>query len=426
MQIVLDESRTDAIVVTWGQTIFWSPVQRDTTVRIAGQALTYAADVSAWVWQVPRQVGWLGLEVLDADGAVVKTIMVEITASGAYQQRYMRWSNALAAYDTRLLDPASHIVYSSLDRARVAQAWAGLGMQAMLRAVLAFWQRSAHQVRPWDGSSLATPRWDRIGVSAEPPGLVAEVSTPYFLTAPQQQRVLTALAVVVSICHDATERQICQDIHKHMTLPVPLPSRWAMEALMDWAETIHALPLTATVPVIPSATMDVALLYERWVWLQTMLLVQSPQAVAACLVAALDRGHPSSIALNEQVWCGYQHRISPGEPALGLWSRDYRVAIPDVLLGCTDAAGELRVLCVDAKFRMQAGLPSANAVNDVTAYMARVGVGRHAPDAVVLVHAGLGWGRHASGLWMIDDSEVAWQHWRTWVQQWLHGDDSAR
>lgn len=70
-------------------------------------------------------------------------------------------------------------------------------------------------------------------------------------------------------------------------------------------------------------------------------------------------------------------------------------------------------------------MPSASAVNDVTAYMVRVGVGRHTPDAVVLVHAGLGWGRYASGLWMIDDSDVAWRQWRTWVQQWLSGGDST-
>lgn len=425
IHIVLDESRTDAIVVAWGQTVFWSVVTPNMSVRIAGQALVYAADVSAWVWQVPRQVGLLVLEVIHADGMVAMTAMIEITAVAAYHDAYTKWSNAVAAYDSRLLEPAGHVLYRGLDRARVAQAWSGLGIHAMLRAVLALWQRSAHQERAWDGSALAIPRWDRLGVYAEPPGFVASEPTPHLLSAPQHQRVSTALDLVVPICVDATERQLCRDIRQHITLPVPLPSSWAIGALVNWADTMHAVPMTATVPVIPAAAMDVALLYERWVWLQTMLCVAPPEAVGACLVEALDHGHSSHIRLSDHVWCGYQHRISPGAPAHGLWARDYRVAIPDVVLGLTSAAGESRVICVDAKFRMQAGMPSASAVNDVTAYMARVGVGRHTPDAVVLVHAGLGWGRYASGLWMIDDSDVAWRQWRTWVQQWLSGGDST-
>jgi len=137
------------------------------------------------------------------------------------------------------------------------------------------------------------------------------------------------------------------------------------------------------------------------------------------LCSALDTASTARIELGAHVWCGYQPRIAPDAHGRELWSRDDRLAIPDVVVACHDAHQGWRAVVFDAKYSMVHQQPTGQARNDVSAYRVRIGVGDRVPDWAALIHPGTQQATHVSGLHVYGTQHAPWSEITATIHAWI-------
>jgi hypothetical protein len=107
--------------------------------------------------------------------------------------------------------------------------------------------------------------------------------------------------------------------------------------------------------------------------------------------------------------------------ALTGWSRDGRVAVPDVMLWQTYEESRCRALIIDAKCSLGVRTPDTTALNEVTAYLRRIGVGSDDPDGAVLVYPGDVAEQWPSGLTVVGTNGITSEVLSSVVHNWVNG-----
>jgi hypothetical protein len=408
-----DDAPTTA-VVAHGQTVFIDAPAHIQEIMIGGQVLRYDDVQSWWIWPVPRRMGRLWLI---ADDVPVTTI--EIVSHTAYQEATTAWYRCLHDIDPRLTQPSRYWQPSGIRRADLEDEFAGATVSEILQRVLHIYD-DAHgaSLEPWYGDLRRLPRLDRRGVHTSAGGFLVSSEPQQSVPPALQRSLLQALTLLRSLC-DTGESARCAQVMACVQQRVTVRSVWQLHLLTDWAQRILALVVSHEPGSIEQPYPDLALLYERWVWAHVLECVVGHTAFPDLMRTALDTATTARIAVNAHVWCGYQPRIAPGAHGRALWSRDDRLAIPDVLIACHDAHQGWRAVVFDAKYSMGHQQPTGQARNDVSAYRVRIGVGDRVPDWAALIHPGDQQAQYASGLHVYGTQSDSWDEIATTIQTWL-------
>ncbi|MFN5060385.1 MAG: hypothetical protein ACK5GU_10745 [Chloroflexota bacterium] len=365
--------------------------ERAHTLSIDGVLLQrVSGSTTMWQWHTHRRVGHHVMVIeRDDDVQVVAIECVDSSAHGAFVRAL---SDGLFAIDARLC--LGHSAWQTVGiQLSLFESLIGMTCEAFLRTILRLMHSSAPQaLHEWQGETPAQLRVDRVVLrdstivpfthkSAEPRNKHASISL--------LRQVIDGIAQSADYPH----LELINMIRQRLLSPITVHTE--LTELIERAN--HALTLCrrSNLHGDMRQTADVALLYERWVW----IVVLRALGCDATQIPHLINGNREYLS-DAGIMCAYQRRLAPTEAMTG-WSRDGRVAVPDVMLWQVCDATRCRSLIIDAKCALGRDAPDAVALNDVTAYMRRVGVGREDPDAAVLVHPGTVGQRWPSGLILI-------------------------
>lgn len=379
------------------------------SVMINGVLLTsVAAEKYLWVWHTQRRVGRHLLAI--TRGTHMQIVMVECIADTAYQDVVMLLREQLAAIDERLCMGQSawhttgihHAVFTSL---------LGMSVETLLQDIWRYLQAPpAQTLQEWQGDSHTQLRIDRIVMHDA-------TLVPLAYQAHTQQRRHEAIALLLQVLQaleqDADYHVVALMNHVRQRLLTPV------HITQEFADVVVRVYNALGQSQRPSAhgglqhTADVALLYERWVWVTVLRALGCSDSKMRQLIDG-----KTEFCSDTGVMCAYQRRLATTPNVTG-WSRDGRMAIPDVMLWQLTDAQTWRACIIDAKCSFDANGPDHTAQNDVTAYLRRVGVGDTNPDAAVLVHPGTGLHSWSSGLIELGTDGVKAEQLSRFVHSWV-------
>lgn len=400
-------------VVAHGQTVLIDAPTHIRSLQIGGHALRRDDQQAWWVWHVPRRMGMLWLF---ADDAPVMTI--EIVAHEAYHDAATAWYRCVHAIDPRLTLPSRYWQLAGIRRTDLEEAFAGASINDILWMLMRMYD-DAHMapLEPWHGDIRRLPRLDRQGVHGDAGGWLVAADAQYPVSAALQRALFQAISVIRPLC-DRDELAQCQLVSACVQQRVLVRTAAQLHRLNDWAQRILELLVSHQPGSMARPSPDLALLYERWVWVNVLACVVGDAVVPDLVRSALDTAGTARIATSAHAWCGYQPRLVP-RPHDELWSRDDRMAIPDVVIARKDARERWRTLVFDAKYSLIHRQPTAQARNDVSAYAVRIGVGDGVPDWVALVHPGEQNAQYASGLRIYGTAHALWDELAHTIHAWL-------
>jgi hypothetical protein len=370
-----------------------------------------AGNARMWQWHTYRRIGHHVL-VIDSDDGV-QVVTVECVDASTHQGFVGALRDSLAAIDPRLCIGQSAWQTVGLQRATF-ESLLGMTCESFLRLVLRVMHTSPPQLlQEWQGDTSARMRLDRVVVRD------ATVVPLVNQSAPQrnQHGVIAQLVCVVDALEskqNGAHSVLIQAIRQHLLGPVAVT--YELADVVRQADMALARSRQSFAHGEMRQTADVAMLYERWVWVSVL-------TVLGCDVAEIPgllEGNRIFVS-DTGVYCAYQRRLAPILDMTG-WSRDGRIAIPDVMLWQMHDAVHCRALIIDAKCSLTASMPDATAYNDVTAYLRRIGMGTSDPDAAVLVHPGSQTEHWPSGLMVVGTRGVMIDGLIQVVQQWVNGE----
>jgi len=409
----LHQDAPTTAAVAQGQTVLFDAPSHVHELRIGGHVVPRDPQLMWWRWQVPRHVGRLWVF---ADEVPVLTI--DIVASESFQETATTWYRWLNAIDPRLTQPSRFWQPAGVRRTDLEDAFAGASLRDIVHMVARVYDdTAAPPVEPWYGDLRRMPRLDRQGVHTSDGGWLVGAEAQQTPSPVLQRSLLQALALVRPLC-DQTEATYCEHVTARVRHGDRVHTRGDLHLLSDWAHRILALVAPHEPGSVQSPQPDLALLYERWVWAHVLECVVGHTAFPDLMRTALDTATTARIAVNAHAWCGYQPRIEP-QPHEELWSRDERVAIPDVVIVRPDPQRGWRALVFDAKWSMLHQYPTGHARNEVSTYLVRIGVGTGVPDWATLVHPGDQQAQYASGLHVYGTQSDSWDDIATTIQTWL-------
>lgn len=357
-------------------------------VSINGVALTLvSAEQQLWAWYTQRRVG-RHLLMISRDTSV-QMVSIECVAESAHHDVILALRDMLSVIDARLCAGQSALQSTGVSHA-VFASLIGMTVESFVRLLARYTQTplpvSLHE---WHGEGPAQLRMDRVVVRDATLVPLAYQSE----RAQHGQEIITRMVAMLQALEPGADylvRTAIQQIRQRISTPFHIS-----HALVDLVTIGHhalAQSQRSTVNGALQQTADVALLYERWVWVVVLRALGCTDARMRQLIDG-----QSDFCSDTGVICAYQRRLGTTPNATG-WSRDGRVAVPDVLLWQSVDGGSTRMCIIDAKCSFDANSPDYNAQNDVTAYLRRVGVGDADPEVAVLVHPGRGVHTWPSGL----------------------------
>lgn len=349
-------------------------------------------DAHFWMWY--RNNLTMTQLLLIERAQVVQHVVVEVVHDTT-THNVSKLISALREIDERLCVGRSHWFGQTHQRTLFEQTL-GMSLQSALHTLLVLMgQRVIGSWQEWQGNPPIEIRFDRVGVNGN---VSVPMSYDPSVTHDLPHAYRLQLSVLLRYCrllHDDTLNSLLVQIDRVLQHPV-----LSQQMLVDFIEQLMLAHQRSTQPVHSEQqfmSADVALLYERWVWAQVVL---SCGIRVDVLRELLRNGLADCIEIAPHSWCAYQRRLTPVAHAAG-WSRDMRVAIPDIMLWRQFEDGCYQGIIIDAKYSHSQKAPSAQAMNDVTAYLRRIGIGEADPIGAVLVHPGGGVEHWPSGVHMI-------------------------
>lgn len=379
------------------------------SVMINGILLTsMSAEKHLWVWHTQRRVGRHLLAITRVTH--IQIVMVECIADSAYQDVVMLLREQLAVIDERLCMGQSAWHTIGINNA-VFTSLMGMSIETLLQDILRYLQAPpAQTLQEWQGDSHTPLRIDRV---------VMHDSTlvPLAYQAHTQQRRHEAIALLLQVLQaleqDAEYQVVALINHVRQRLLTPVH---ITQGLVDVVARTYAALEQSQRPTMHGGvqhTADVALLYERWVWVTVLRALGCSDAQMRQLIDG-----NAEFCSDAGVMCAYQRRLATTPNVTG-WSRDGRMAIPDVMLWQLTDTQTWRACIIDAKCSFDVNGPDHAAQNDVTAYLRRIGMGDVDPDAAVLVHPGTGIQSWPSGLIELGTDGANAEQLSQFVQAWV-------
>jgi hypothetical protein len=360
-------------------------------VRIAPVSI----EQQMWGWQTYRRIG---RHVLLIDrGTQVQKVDVECVSHTIHHDLVVDLYAALYTIDERLCMGA-HAWVSLTGNRSSFESLIGMTCETVLRTVLPSLQSTnAMMLREWEGDTPTQMRLDRIILRDA--GIVPLTDQPELDRNDQLYRpIIQRMLQYIESFGDRELAMHVQLARQRMLAPITL-TPFVGQLLMQVDHAITMSRYRAMAGAV-RPTADIALLYERWVWVGVLRALGCDDTQ---IRVAID--NHGVFCTETGVMCAYQRRLYPTLASTG-WSRDGRIAIPDVMLWQTVDTGISRALIVDAKCSLTSKTPDASSINDCTAYLRRIGVGNADPDAVVLVHPGSESHQWPSGLVVVGTKGV--------------------
>jgi|GEM_PF-5596146 len=363
-----------------------------------------------WWWHLDRAQGWHLLTVDWVDTHT--TVMVECIHEVAQQQVVDELYAQLLRIDERLC--AGKTVYRQFSCDRYAfESDMGMSSTDCLTRVRQSLEAPLRTTQSaWNGASPSGVRFDQVAFDGSSLLPVQHMPEHAYAQSDVQPLVDEIFHNVESFNDERLDRIVaeCRAVLTRVTR--------VSSASVAYLTTIVAA-LRRCRLLNPGSlyhrTADVALLYERWVWVQSLFAFDIDDAG---IRTVLDGSPPYDLGVSDSTWCAYQRRFTTTYSSMG-WSRDGRIAIPDVYIWQQNADGSYRALVIDAKWSSRGSRLSADALNDGTAYLRRIGVGTHNPDAVLLVYPGDERAVWPSDLIVIGSNGLDGQRLRDAIQRWL-------
>lgn len=379
-------------------------------VAINGVSLTLVSvEKQLWIWHTQRKVG-RHLMLISRDLST-QLVFIECVAETAHRDLIMALRDALSAIDTRLCAGQSALQSTSVNHA-VFASLIGMTVESYVRSILRYIHTpSLTSLHEWQGDGQVELRMDRVVVRDATP-----VPLAYQYTSQHKEQVIASHLLDILQALEPSADYLVYDTIQQIRQRVST-SMHASHALVDLvAEGYHAIAQSWRPAVTGEVqqTADVALLYERWVWVTVLRALGCTSSQMRLLL----NGH-GEFCSDAGVMCAYQRRLANTPNETG-WSRDGRVAVPDVMLWQVKTNGTVRACIIDAKCSFDANSPDQTAQNDVTAYLRRVGVGNCDPDVAVLVHPGGGLNAWPSGLIELGTDGIHEEPIVQFVHTWIH------
>lgn len=369
-----------------------------------------------WLWQRSHTCWWAML-IVDW-GEMVQYVNLNIIKDEKRQSDLSQVIAQLVAIDPRLCVGQSEWFRMMQQRDSFESRMGASCIQICHTLVRLIAQSTQNSVQEWRGGDDATLRFDRIGINTPTlqPIPMAEEPRIGVLLSRHEQMQLAAFMQFCALHYEVTADAIWHRLRQRLMQPVG----WNQSLAYKITQISQALAQSRKLDTTGSTfhTADASVLYERWVWVTALCAcgVTAPQ-----ITASIDAGATDAMSIDSDTWCGYQRRLLPQQHT-SAWSRDGRVAIPDVIIwhrcGPDDECG----FVIDAKYSTVHETPSAQACNDVTAYIRRIGIGVHDPIAALLVHPGVQSEVWPSGLVIVGTGginsapiEGAIHHWRQFI-----------
>lgn len=368
------------------------------TMSVDGHILARVTDAGhRWVWQSTQRTPISLLTVIFPDGIQYVTIerMLGLNARELVTQLYTE----LRKVDARLCVGQSAWITLHINLVPFESAL-GMTVIAWLRQLLNLLGTTDRGVlRVWDGEPTYYLRPDYIAVHDARAIPLQKIQAH----APDGDVYRSHLATILTVLHEIVEYEQLRVVEE-CTQAVMRPMRLHPALMRHIDLAMHAL--TSAQGRAPRGyiheTANIALLYERWVW---VTVLQALGCTTQDIQTGITHGYTTRMQSRHNVWCGYQRRLMQ-VPSITGWSRDERVAIPDIMMWYTHDGNTYHALIIDAKFSLLHERPSNDAMNDCTAYLRRIGVGQADPDGVVLVHPGNGYHEWPSGLVMVGSDGI--------------------
>lgn len=370
-----------------------------------------SGSTTMWQWYTQRKVGRHVL-VVERDDAV-QVVAIECIDASKHGSFVATLRDSLYEIDARLCHGQSAWNSVGVQRS-VFEALIGMTSDTFLRAILQLIESSSSPtLHEWQGDRPVQLRVDRVVLRDSSIVPLTHKSAEQR----NQHASIALLRQVIDAITPAADYTLMEHIHKvRQRLLSPLSVSTALNELLARASHALALSRRSMVHGEMRQTADIALLYERWVWVVVLRALGCDVARISQLIDG-DREYLS----DDGIMCAYQRRLAPTLAMTG-WSRDGRVAVPDVMLWQVHDASRCRSLILDAKCSLDSYTPDPVALNDVTAYLRRVGVGKGDPDAAVLVHPGHVAQRWPSGLIVVGTSGVEADPVIALVRSWVAGE----
>lgn len=358
-------------------------------VLINGVALApVSVEQQLWVWHTSRRIG-RHLLMITRDTSV-QIVTIECVSESVHHDVIMLLREKLSAIDVRLCAGQSALHATGVSHAEFA-ACIGMSVESFVRLIARYTHSPLpHSVHEWYGDGPVQLRMDRVVVRDA-------TVVPFAYRSERDEQhgrvIISRLCNILQALEpnaDYQVRDVIQEIRQRLLTPFHLSH--AFVDLVTIAYQAVAQSLQPAVNGTLQLTADVALLYERWVWIVVLRALGCSENRLQQLIR-----EGGDFCSDSGVMCAYQRRLvnTPNETG---WSRDGRVAVPDVMLWQVMRNGTARACIIDAKCSFDARSPDQAAQNDVTAYLRRVGVGDSDPDVAVLVHPGHGLHKWPSGL----------------------------
>ncbi|MFZ9857531.1 MAG: hypothetical protein ACO3F2_04260 [Roseiflexaceae bacterium] len=404
--VEISSGQSHVVVLSNQRLMFQSEDARD--MLIDGVRLSVVSGAQLWQWQTYRRVGQHVL-VIHRDTSI-QIVSIECIDKDVHQSFVDTLRDQLHAIDARLCmgNSAWHSLGFSLSN---VESLLGMTCDTMLQVILrAMDAPPINTLHEWRGDTPNHLRIDRVIVREE-------TVIPYVYEARMHHNHQEYMAMLVQFL-DVIEPVSHSELREHIRsvrqrILSPLFIHHTLAQYINHAYQALSVSRRAMTQGELQHTADVALLYERWVWIMVLKAMGCDDMRIGQLIDG-DRTFVSQTG----VTCAYQRRLLPMQTATG-WSRDGRVAIPDVMLWQTYGENCCRALILDAKCSMATNAPTANALNDITAYLRRIGIGDADPDVAVLVHPGDEIQRWPSGVVVLGTNGLDTHMLDTVVHKWI-------
>lgn len=379
-------------------------------ITMNGVALTQLShEKSLWIWHTQRKIGRHIMTIFRDNSE--QHVIIECIAESMHHETLIALRNTLMAIDVRLCAGQSALQANRVQHA-VFATLIGMSVWTFIQSIERFITTPQPSLlSEWHGDVPTQVRMDRLLVQDSIVVPMAYYANRLHHTRDLQSRLLTVLQALEPEADACVYAQI-QQIRRRLLTPIRESKE--IDALVTAAYNAVAQSQRASVQGELQQTADIALLYERWVWVVVLHALGCTDAQVRNVIDS------NGVFCGESgVMCAYQRRLAPTPDVTG-WSRDGRVAVPDVLLWQVGNGGKVRGCVIDAKCSFDALRPDQAAQNDVTAYLRRVGVGKSDPDAAVLVHPGSGMYTWPSGLIELGTDGLNSQRLTRYVHEWVH------
>lgn len=380
-------------------------------MAIDGVSLTVVSDkYKLWQWHAQRKIGHHVLVLECEYDDDIQLVAVGCADESLHHEFVTALRDHLYSIDPRLC--LGQYAWQSIGLQRsVFESLMGMTSESFLSTVHRLMQsQPMHTLHEWQGDRATELRMDRLAVRDG--GVVPLANDP---TVQPGQRTSVAL-----MYHVIDRLESMDSVHVPLTTAIrqrlfaPISITPVLRDLLRRADDALALSRRSIAQGDMQQTADISLLYERWVWISVLHalgcdLVQIPSIIDSKHIYTSRTG----------VMCAYQRRLAPVQAVTG-WSRDGRVAVPDVMLWQMYDESRCRALIIDAKCSLGARTPNATALNDVTAYLRRVGVGGDDPDGAMLVHPGDMAQQWPSGLTVVGTHGIVSEVLAAVVHNWVN------